>query len=412
MPLFRSNGHVFVQDECWSLSAITSAIAVPIIAFIILVSVLEVRRRANKEAFMWRIERNDLIVDDPPKILGSGGYGTVIQAKYRGTLVAIKSAGRLIAKRQEAEGSADMNALERKEEAETRIKIMKAGNGNFGENDDGEDASDVSGALAMFGSNVSERPKTQSRSKPGNRNQGGKSSFSTTGAAACMWATKVFGSKKHVKKDQATIDLVEEIKILTMIRHPCITAFMGAVDVEGPSPMLVLECMSGGSLYDRLHNKTDDLPASMIVTILHDVTTGLQFLHSADPPICHGDVNSKNVLIDSGNRGKVADFGLNHEGHDFAWRGTVRYMAPELFDSEPITKMSDVFSFGILLCECFERQTPYRYHSPAPASSSIPQNFPFPPKKFYDHEPKTSKLLRSLLGTIQRLLMISGHARV
>lgn len=26
--------------------------------------------------------------------------------------------------------------------------------------------------------------------------------------------------------------------------------------------MLVLECMSGGSLYDRLHNKTDDLPVS------------------------------------------------------------------------------------------------------------------------------------------------------
>lgn len=105
-----STGHVFVQDECWSLAAIISAIAVPIIAFIMLVSVFEVRRRATKEAFMWRIERNDLVVDDPPKILGSGGYGTVTQAKYRGTLVAIKSAGRLIAKRQEADGENDVAA--------------------------------------------------------------------------------------------------------------------------------------------------------------------------------------------------------------------------------------------------------------------------------------------------------------
>lgn len=116
----------------------------------------------------------------------------------------------------------------------------------------------------------------------------------------------------------------------------------------------------------------------MIVTILHDVTTGLQFLHSAEPPICHGDVNSKNVLIDSGNRGKVADFGLNHEGHDFAWRGTVRYMAPELFDSEPITKMSDVYSFGILLCECFERQTPYRCHPPLPSPLPLVPSHPRP----------------------------------
>ena len=38
-------------------------------------------------------------------------------------------------------------------------------------------------------------------------------------------------------------------------------------------------------------------------------------------------------------------------------------MAPELFNSEEITSMSDVYAFGILLCECFERQTPYKHLS-------------------------------------------------
>ena len=64
---------------------------------------------------------------------------------------------------------------------------------------------------------------------------------------------------KEVRKDQAIIDLVEEIRVLTMLRHPCITTFMGAVDVEGPNPKLVLECMTGGSLYDLLHTNQEDL---------------------------------------------------------------------------------------------------------------------------------------------------------
>lgn len=350
-------GYVLVDRDCFSSPDFLSAIIVPIVVAIILVAICLVRRRRYQESVMWKIDEGELVYDEPPKILGSGGYGTVVQARYRGTLVAIKSAGRLLQKHKDDTGTVD-NLLRDHRESVSRIVIMRASIGHD------DETSDVSGKLALFGSTDSDRAcnmgKNADKLKHGQRSEHSVGGWITVGLVKVLEFLCCGCCRSTTKKDQATVDLVEEIKILTMLRHPCITTFMGAVDVEGPTPKLVLECMSGGSLYDMLHTRNDDLDASMIIRILHDVCTGLQFLHSGDPPICHGDVNSKNVLIDGGNRGKVADFGLNHEGHDFAWRGTVRYMAPELFDSHPITSMSDVYSFGILLCECFERQTPYK----------------------------------------------------
>ncbi|KIO17051.1 hypothetical protein M407DRAFT_85339, partial [Tulasnella calospora MUT 4182] len=40
-----------------------------------------------------------------------------------------------------------------------------------------------------------------------------------------------------------------------------------------------------------------------------DVTRGVQYLHSRDPPICHGDLKSINVLVNSKCRAVLTDFG-------------------------------------------------------------------------------------------------------
>lgn len=44
--------------------------------------------------------------------------------------------------------------------------------------------------------------------------------------------------------------------------------------------------------------------------IVRDVSQGLRFLHASKPPIFHGDLKAKNILIDSRFRAKVCDFGL------------------------------------------------------------------------------------------------------
>ena len=69
--------------------------------------------------------------------------------------------------------------------------------------------------------------------------------------------------------------------------------------------------MEYGSLHDLLRNETMYTGGEIILQILRDIAQGLRFLHSSKPPILHGDLKAKNILIDSRFRAKVADFGLS-----------------------------------------------------------------------------------------------------
>lgn len=60
-------------------------------------------------------------------------------------------------------------------------------------------------------------------------------------------------------------------------------------------PMLVMEYMEYGSLYDLLHNETMEAGGEIILQIIRDIVQGIQFLHASKPPILHGDLKAKNV---------------------------------------------------------------------------------------------------------------------
>lgn len=133
---------------------------------------------------------------------------------------------------------------------------------------------------------------------------------------------------------------------------------MGAVVEKSEEPMLVMEYMDHGSLYDILHNETFPLEGALILPILRDIARGLRFLHAASPTVIHGDLKAANVLVDSRFRAKVADFGLSAKKKVGA-TGTPLWMAPELLRGESNTTASDVYSFGIILYEVFSRKDPY-----------------------------------------------------
>lgn len=101
-------------------------------------------------------------------------------------------------------------------------------------------------------------------------------------------------------------DFTAEMRIVSRLRHPCITTVMGAVmESAGQEPMMVLEYMELGALYDVIHNDTIRMDGETIVSILGDVAQGMHFLHSASPQIVHGDLKAQNVLIDRYFRAKV-----------------------------------------------------------------------------------------------------------
>ncbi len=70
------------------------------------------------------------------------------------------------------------------------------------------------------------------------------------------------------------------------------------------SPALSPSSLSG-SLFDLIHNATLQLEGDVVGPMLVDVARGMRFLHAADPPLIHGDLKSRNILVDANLRAKA-----------------------------------------------------------------------------------------------------------
>ncbi|EKX55051.1 hypothetical protein GUITHDRAFT_62967, partial [Guillardia theta CCMP2712] len=161
---------------------------------------------------------------------------------------------------------------------------------------------------------------------------------------------------KRVLPSRMYNNFIKEMRVISRLRHPCITTVIGAVK-DKKEPLLVMELMENGSLYELLRNETVELQGDLILPMLCDVTQGIHFLHAANPPIIHGDIKSHNVLVDSRFRAKIADFGLSTKKSGPC--GTPLWMAPELLRGGSNSLASDVYALGILLAEVYSRQDPF-----------------------------------------------------
>ncbi|CAK8573608.1 unnamed protein product [Lathyrus sativus] len=76
--------------------------------------------------------------------------------------------------------------------------------------------------------------------------------------------------------------------------------------------LLVYDLMKNGNLHDGLfRRKSPELTLwKTRFSIILDIAKGIQYLHSCDPPIIHGDIKPSNILLDHSFSAKIADFGL------------------------------------------------------------------------------------------------------
>jgi len=182
------------------------------------------------------------------------------------------------------------------------------------------------------------------------------------------WRGTVVAVKKPVDPRVASDpalkeDFRREVEILSEIRHPNVVLLMGAC-LEGKGLCIVLEWCQGGSLYDVLHRRRVDMNTHQRVKIARGIACGIAFLHTASPAIIHRDLKSQNILLDETlTTPKLCDFGLAIRLSDSyttnAQAGTPSYMAPELYRGEACSLASDVYAFGIVLCEIFSQELPF-----------------------------------------------------
>ena len=177
-------------------------------------------------------------------------------------------------------------------------------------------------------------------------------------------AIKMLGKLKGNRNGQ---DFISEVATIGKIHHTNVVRLIGFC-VEGSKRALVYDFMPNGSL-DRYISPREDricLTYKQMYEISLGVARGIAYLHQGcDMQILHFDIKPHNILLDHDFIAKVSDFGLaklypvdNSIVTLTAARGTIGYMAPELFYKNigKVSYKADVYSFGMLLMEIANRR--------------------------------------------------------
>ncbi|KAF8008471.1 hypothetical protein BT93_K2212 [Corymbia citriodora subsp. variegata] len=162
-------------------------------------------------------------------------------------------------------------------------------------------------------------------------------------------------------------DFISEVATIGRIHHVNVVELVGFC-FNNSKQALIYDFMSNGSLDKHIFSKDGDgsLDYKKIYEISLGVARGIEYLHrGCDMQILHFDIKPHNILLDQNFTLKVSDFGLARlypVDHSIvsltAARGTLGYMAPELFykDIGGVSYKADVYSFGMLLMEMAGRR--------------------------------------------------------
>nr|XP_017238783.1 PREDICTED: L-type lectin-domain containing receptor kinase IX.1-like isoform X1 [Daucus carota subsp. sativus] len=156
---------------------------------------------------------------------------------------------------------------------------------------------------------------------------------------------------------QGIKEYASEVRIISRLRHKNLVQLIGWCH-ERNNLLLVYEYMQNGSLDSHLFKGKSLLSWSTRYKIAQGLASVLLYLHEEwEQCVVHRDIKSSNVMLDSSFNTKLGDFGLarfvDHErgAQTTMVAGTRGYMAPECFFTGQASRMSDVFSFGVVALE-------------------------------------------------------------
>ncbi|OII73671.1 protein kinase [Cryptosporidium ubiquitum] len=181
-----------------------------------------------------------------------------------------------------------------------------------------------------------------------------------------VWITRgiTVAVKAFRRRDKNALarEFYSELSIISRIRHPNVTLFLGVV--MSPLYCLVTELVPNGSLFDLLHTKNSYLTSTQLLKISRDICCGMAYLH--ENGVLHCDLKSSNILLSGNFNVKIGDFGLStlmesplETRKMLGCVGTHHWMAPEILRGEGFTRSADVYSFGIILWEMITKKIPH-----------------------------------------------------
>ena len=155
--------------------------------------------------------------------------------------------------------------------------------------------------------------------------------------------------------------LLDEARIGLRIKHENVVETL-EVTVDRGVPVLVLEYVDGLSMVAL--RRAGAMSPGLVALIGAHVCRGLHAIHTATDEqgrslgVLHRDVSPGNVVVGYDGRARVIDLGIARGADNAATRtatgdvrGTLRYLAPELFQEQRQSTKSDLWALGVVLIE-------------------------------------------------------------
>jgi serine/threonine protein kinase len=156
---------------------------------------------------------------------------------------------------------------------------------------------------------------------------------------------------------------IREAQTLAQCRHDHIVQVYEVAGLDH-IPYIVMQFVEGKNLLDLI-NDEKKLSFSKTLGISGAVLPALQYIHSKG--LVHRDLKPENIMIEAGSEKVVIiDFGLAIKYIDSKTadkfepiKGTLLYMAPEIWKKRQVNSKADIYSYGVILFRMLTGEAPF-----------------------------------------------------
>jgi serine/threonine protein kinase len=172
---------------------------------------------------------------------------------------------------------------------------------------------------------------------------------------ACKVTNRILTEKKY----GAGFELKKEPEMSSKLQHPHIVRIFHAFKTH-TYMFTFMELCSGGSLQDLIdkeNKKNDVIELNQAITYFVQIASAVKYMHSKG--FAHRDIKPDNILLNSENIPKLADFGFVTQIKDKAGNkelaktacGTAEYQCPEIGTGHYDPALADVYALGVTFYE-------------------------------------------------------------
>lgn len=226
----------------------------------------------------------------------------------------------------------------------------------------------------------------------------GKGAFGTVNLHRYKPNNELYAVKAMRKYDliqQGQVDHIhEECRLMGQIKHPFIINMVGHAH-DTRFVYIIMECVFGGELYSHMKRvgRFDEQSTKFFCA---QIASAFRHMHHHN--VIHRDLKPENILVALDGYVKLADFGfakvLKPDARTYTTCGTPEYIAPEILLQRGHNAPADWWSFGILIYEMINGDSPFANSDPL----TIYQNIIAGKVYFKKHFSKSCKsLVKKLL---------------